>query len=312
MIQCWSQKRSEFFCRRRSRSNNKRIQKVLRIKQYLYIITRFTISVLQITKKDFISIDPKTGIQALVIEDSDPCLTAIEWTKNKDYRWLSLSDAYQRVGLEGIAAIGNDQREWLKEADHERRYGLKAPLRVEGYILFNSFLLSQRAVKDIDKLSDAEFDKYEWLNVYVAHNPQIDSVTKDDDENSLLVSGDLISKFNLKDISGMFRLSGSGRHEIGWLEADLTKSRTYDKQFFGKAIENYREKLLEMEYNKSTIISSPLPSMKLRAQPIEFENDRGYSFSSFPFWYKAGGEKVNNRVDRLHIFPVIDNASFEK
>ena len=269
----------------------------------------------KISVKDSKNVDSNSGIQVLLVEGSNPLLLAMNWTKENNYQFLSVADVYDKAGLEGIKGVKLDQVQYRKEIENERKYGWKSPRRVESYTLFNSYFLSQRKVDNIDSLSNEEFDKMDWFNFYIAHNPTFnsDDITQIGDSSSIVVSKELEDKFNLQDLKGIFKFSGAPWYGIAWLEGDLTKADSYLHQnLLGQPIENYKHKIEEMGYKKSIILSCPLPSMELKANPVEFGTHAGYSFSDHSFWYKASKEDEPGRVDRVHVMPIMKNKLYNK
>lgn len=269
----------------------------------------------KINVKDSKNINPNSGIQVLLVEGSNPLLLAMDWTKQNDYRFLSVADVYNRSGLEGIQGVKLDQIQFRQEIEDERKYGWKSPMRVEGYTLFNSYFLSQRNIENISELPNEEFDKMGWFNFYIAHNPTFKSedIQQIGDSSSIIVSKGLESKFNLQELSDVFKFSGAPWHDIAWLEGDLTKADSYlHEKLFGKPVENYKNKIEGLGHRKSIILSCPLPSMELKANPVEFGTHTGYSFSDHPFWYKATEEDKPGRVDRVHVIPIMKNKLYHK
>ena len=269
----------------------------------------------KISVKNSKNIHPNLGIQVLLVEGSNPLLIAKNWTKENNYQFLSVADVYSKSGLEGIKGIKQDQVQYRQEIEEERKYGWKSPMRVEGYTLFNSYFLSKRIVEDIDNLPNKEFDKMEWFNFYVSHNPQIDfNIFKQNtDSSSIIVPKELENKFNLQELTSIFKLSGAPWHEIAWLEGDLTKADAYlHEKLLGKPVDNYKNKIEEMGHRKSIILSCPLPSTILKAAPVEFGTHAGYSFSNHPFWYEAAEEDKPGRIDRVHAMPIMKNKLYNK
>jgi hypothetical protein len=268
----------------------------------------------KITQKDFLSINPETGIHALLIEGSNPSLLTIDWVEKNGYRWLSVPDVYQRAGLEGIVKIREDQLRWEKDITHERRdYNF---LRAEVYTLFNSFFLSRqtRTMEEINSLSNEEFFKMEWLNFYVAHNPKIDAskVVQNGNDASLVVSKELQCYFDMKDMGKIMKFDGAPWEGVCWLEGDLTKNPYSQEQLFGQAVNNYARRVAEMGFRRS-ILFSCLPSMELRARPVDFwiPLKEEFSFSDHPFWYQVPPEDTNlTRVDKIYVFPIMNNSVY--
>ncbi len=270
----------------------------------------------RIIRRKFQGLDADLGIQALLVEGSNPLLRAMHWTKEKDFTVLSIADVCKLAGLEGIKQIREEQEKWRGEIAEEREYGCSL-LRVEGYTLFDSFLVCQRTLEpsDLSTLSDEEFAMTKWFTLYVAHSPRINysTITKNN-PHSLLVEGSLLDAFTLQELPDIFTFSGY--NDCLWLEGDLTKANdSLLERLFGQKIDTntYKNKIEKMGFDsRSQIIVCPIPLLQMRAFPIEFGSQLGYSFSNHPFWYEADKANAEFRVDRIHVMPIMQNKLYGK
>lgn len=244
------------------------------------------------------------GIKSLLVEGSNPFISAIGWAKYNNYSIASIADIYTLSGLEGLEILKDFKNISHEKISDERRYGYQSPTRVESYLFFNSFYVSKQ-VKDTEKLSDEEFSKMNWLKTYIIHNPEIDySSLKEDNRIGIPIDENLLG--NAKEMQDIFKFEGAPWMDICWLDGSLLKNQNAIEQLYGKPIENYEEQIINSNNSDSKILVLP-PYKDLVGRPICFGGRIGHAFTEGFFWYKAHDKNSSSRVDRLNFFPVIKN-----